>query len=110
MKLEPKSIITVLLIILSLVGLLGSLYMVFMVNGLVVGKIANVAANVSGGDNATTTFMTTMKSDFFTNSYALQSNISLAFSILAIVIILVLFGLGGYFAYDKFGKGKNGGL
>jgi len=102
MELSLKNITAVLLVILGLVGILGALYMVFMINGLVVGTTANVATsgdiNVS---SAMQTHLSGMEGKYVTAAESLESRVGLAIQIFAVVIILALFGLGGYFAYTK---------
>lgn len=105
MDIKLSNITNVLLIILGLVGLLGALYLVFMINGLVVGTTSQVATsgdiNVS---SAMQTHLTGMESKYVTAAESLESRVGLAIQIFAVVIILALFGLGGYFTYTKLNK------
>jgi len=106
MEISLKNITNVLLVILGLVGIIGALYLVFMVNGLVVGSTSNVALSVISDGNASTTttmegHIAKMETQYITSANSLESRVGLAIQIFAVVIILSLFGLGGYFAYTK---------
>ena len=102
-----NNIKNVLLIIISLVGLLGFAYLMFIFQGLIVGTTTNVALDQNNGliDNTSVTYthLQTMESNYINAADNLESKIKLALSIFAIVILLVLFGVKAYGAYKDRG-------
>ena len=111
-SINVKNIFIALGAVLGVIGLLGAIYILFMVNGLVVGTTAQVATsgniNVSAAMN---TYLLGAEGDYISDAETLQGNVTLALQIMAIVIILVLFGIGALFGRDFFQKGgKSGGM
>ena len=106
---DVKNILIALGAIVGVIALLGSIYVLFMVNGLVIGTTAQVAT--SGNINVSSamqTYLTGAEGDYISDADTLQGNVTLAIQIFAIVIILVLFGIGAIFATSYF-KGNKGG-
>ena len=99
-----NNIKNVLLIIISLVGLLGFAYLMFIFQGLIVGTTTNVAT--SGDINVSSAMqnhLSSMESNYISAADNLESKIKLGLSIFAIVILLVLFGVKAYGAYKDRG-------
>lgn len=111
-SINVKNILIALGAVLGVIGLLGAIYILFMVNGLVVGTTANVAT--SGNINVSSamdTYLLGAEGDYISDAETLQGNVTLALQIMAIVIILVLFGIGALFGRDFFSKkGGKGGV
>lgn len=111
-SINVKNVLIALGAVLGVIGLLGAIYILFMVNGLVIGTTAQVAT--SGNINvspAMDTYLSEAEGDYISDAETLQTNVTLALQIMAIVIILVLFGIGALFGRDLFKKkGGSGGV
>lgn len=91
-----------LLMLVAAIGIIIGLYGLLMIGGLVVGSIANVA---TGGDIAVSSAMNTslagLEGDYITDSEAVAGNSGLIIALVAIVVLVAVFGF-------KFGFGGRG--
>ena len=92
------------MILVTVIGIIIGLYGLLMIGGLVVGSIANVATS---GDITVSTAMNTslagLEGDYIADSESVAGNSGLIIALVAIVVLVAVFGI-------KFGfsKGKKG--
>lgn len=94
-----------LLILVGVVGIIIGLYGLLMIGGLIIGSISNIA---TGGDIPVSTAMNTslagLEGDYITDSEAVAGNSGLIIALVAIVVLVAVFG----FKFGFGGKGQKG--
>lgn len=102
-------------LLIVMVGLLMGLYVLLQISGLTVGTVSNVAVGdfngTSGGGNinisdAMKTHLQIIEGDYIADAEAITTNSALIISLVAIVVIIVVFGLEDFFR--NFTKGMTG--
>ena len=92
-----------LLVLVAVVAIVIGLYGLLMIGGLVIGSIAGVA---TGGDITISTAMNTslagLEGDYITDSEAVAGNSGLIIALVAIVVLVAVFGFN--FSFGRTGK------
>lgn len=103
-------------LLIIIVGLLMGLYVLLQVSGLTIGTVNNVAVGdfngtAGGGDinvsNAMLTHLVVLEGDYIADAEKVTNNSALIISLVAIVVIIVVFGLEDFF--KNFTRGMTGG-
>ena len=92
-------------LLLGLIGIIVAIYATLMISGLVIGTIAATATDGTVGvSSAMNTSIAGMETSYITNTTALYGNLPLIIGLVAIVVIMTVFGFKNMF---KGGSGKS---
>lgn len=108
-----KGIMGAFLMLLGLVAVVGGLFLTQYIYAIILGSVFQVVQNGSLPVTAsTTTFLNTTESSFFSVTGYINSGAAFAGGLIAVGVILIVFGgfvALGYGAYRKYKKGRSGG-
>ncbi len=108
-----KGIIAAFIMLATLVGIIGGLYLAQYVYAIVLGSVFEVTNTGSLPiTNETTTFLGTAESSYFNTSTSVLDGASFAGSLIPIAVILLVFGallVGGWMLYNRYKDKKGGG-
>ena len=113
MALDGKSLVGGILILIGIVGTLIGLYVLLPIGGLTVGVITNTAT--SGAVNvsaAMQTALTGYETSYIADTNAVTNNTAVIIGLVAIVVIIVVFGLKDFLTdlFKGFGSMGRGGV
>ncbi len=108
-----KSLLGGILLLVAIVGALVGLYVLLPVGGLTVGSITNTAT--SGAVNvsaAMTTALSGYETSYIADTNAVTANTNVIIGLVAIVVIIIVFGLRNFISnlFRGFGGGGNKGV
>ena len=112
-----KSLLSGMFLLIAIVGALMGLYVLLDISGLTVGTVTNVAVGdfngSSGGGNinvstAMKTHLQGLETTYITDADAVTTNSGLIISLVAIVVIILVFGLEDFFRNFTDGVRKGG--
>ena len=108
MALDGKSLIGGIIVLVGIVGALIGLYVLLPIGGLTVGVITNTATsgavNVSAGMS---TALSGYETSYIADTHSVTNNTAVIIGLVAIVVIIIVFGLKDFLRdlFKGFGKG-----
>ncbi len=113
MALDGKSLVGGILILIGIVGTLIGLYVLLPIGGLTVGVITNTAT--SGAVNVSSQMQTALsgyETSYIADTNAVTNNTAVIIGLVAIVVIIVVFGLKDFLKdlFKGFGSMGRGGV
>jgi len=108
---STKSLIMGMFTLIAIVGTLMGLYVLLDISGLTVGTVTNVAT--SGNINvsaAMQTHLSTLETSYIADAESVTTNSALIISLVAIVVIILVFGLEDFFRNFTKGFSTSGGV